>query len=89
MHLDKSQIRNLKGKAHHLKPVVRIGQKGITDAVCSETEAALDAHELIKVQIADDDRDSRKRMAEQLADATGAQLIAGIGKIFTLYRKKG
>ncbi len=86
--LDASQKKQLKQQAHHLKPVVRIGQKGLTDAVIAETDAALEHHELIKVHVAAGDRELRRDVAERLAQATRAHLVHQIGKVFVLYRER-
>ncbi|MBT7997201.1 MAG: YhbY family RNA-binding protein, partial [Betaproteobacteria bacterium] len=51
--------RELKAKAHHLNPVVTIGDKGLSKPVLKELEIALDAHELIKIKIHSDDREER------------------------------
>jgi RNA-binding protein len=51
--------RELKAKAHHLNPVVTIGDKGLSKPVLKELDIALDAHELIKVRIHSDDREER------------------------------
>ncbi len=88
MSLDSKQRRALKARAHGLKPVVRIGQKGLTEAVRFETDAALTAHELIKVAIAGDDRKQRASIAAELAGDLGADLVGTIGKIAILYRPK-
>lgn len=88
MNLTSQQKRALKARAHHLKPVVRIGQKGITDSLLAETEQALEAHELIKMHVAIDDRNTRHAMAESVAEKTGATVVAHIGKISILYRPK-
>ncbi|GAV20023.1 RNA-binding protein [Mariprofundus micogutta] len=88
MPLSNKQIKALKSKAHHLKPVVRIGQKGITENVMMEINNALDIHELIKVHIADDDRESRQQSGSDLAAQSGAELVSQIGKTCILYRQK-
>ena len=88
MTLNSKQKKTLKAKAHHLKPVVRIGQKGLTENLIQETEQALNIHELIKIHIADDDRELRGELAAQLTRATGADMVSQIGKTFTLYRKR-
>jgi len=88
MPLDNSKKKALKAEAHHLKPVIRIGQKGLTDNVVQETGQALDIHQLLKIHIANDDRDMRHEAAEQLAKATRSEIVSQIGKTFTLYRKK-
>jgi len=88
MALSNTEIKALKTRAHHLKPVIRIGQKGITENLIQETEHALDIHELIKLHIAEDDRDVRKAAAQTVATRTGAEIITSIGKTCTLYRKR-
>jgi hypothetical protein len=45
--LSEKQLRFLRGKAHALKPVVLLGNKGLTDNVVAETRQALRDHELI------------------------------------------
>jgi len=86
--LDAKQKKQLKQAAHHLKPVVRIGQKGLTENLISETDACLVRHELIKVHVAAGDRQMRSDMAEKLADATHAAFVHQIGKVFVLYRQR-
>lgn len=85
--LDKQQILALKAQAHHLNPVVMVGQKGLTDAVIQETDTALRAHELIKVRVFGDDREERLAICRELCEATQAQLVQHIGKLLVLYRK--
>jgi len=86
--LDAKQKKQLKQAAHHLKPVVRIGQKGLTENLVCETDACLARHELIKVHVAAGDRQIRSNMAEKLADATHAAFVHQIGKVFVLYRQR-
>lgn len=80
--------RSLKAQAHHLKPVVLLGAKGVTDAVIAETDNALQAHELIKVKINGAERDARATMTQQLCEQLKAELIQVIGNTAVLYRKK-
>lgn len=77
--------RKFRAEAHALKPVVMIGQAGLTDAVMAEVVLALDTHELIKVKIRAE-REERVTMGEQICSATGAELIQAIGQIAVLYR---
>ena len=85
---DTKQILALKARAHHLNPVLMVGQHGLTEAVIKETDAALSAHELIKVRVAGDDRAERVAVAEALCAATGAFLVQHIGKLLVLWREK-
>jgi RNA-binding protein len=77
--------KQLKSEAHGLKPVVMIGQSGLTDAVLAEIEIALDHHELIKVKIRAE-REERKLISEKICTQTGAELIQTIGQIAVIYR---
>jgi RNA-binding protein len=88
MILSAKQRQALKTAAHHLKPVILVGQKGITESLIRETDAALKAHELIKVQIQEVDRSARREGALALAEATASTLVHQIGKTFILYRQK-
>ena len=82
------QRQFLKGLAHPLSPIVRLGKGGLTDAVIAETKKSLDSHELIKVRIDVDESAERKTLAERLATATDAHVAGTIGKIAILYRQR-
>jgi putative YhbY family RNA-binding protein len=77
-----------RAEAHHLDPVVMIGNDGLTPAVVKETDAALNAHGLIKVRVLGDDRAAREAIYLQLADQLGAAPIQHIGKLLVLWRPK-
>lgn len=77
-----------RAEAHHLDPVVMIGNDGLTPAVRKETDAALNAHGLIKIRVLGDDRAQREAMLQQLADELGAAPIQHIGKLLVLWRPK-
>ena len=81
------QTRYLRSLAHPLKPVVRIGQRGITPAVAEELEQALLAHELLKVKIEAGDRTVRKDLIRRLCESSGAHLVQSIGNIAVMYRR--
>ena len=80
------QTRYLRSLAHALKPVVRVGQRGITTGVTEELEQALQAHELVKIKIEVGDRASRKACIAQLCELSGAHLVQSIGNVAVLYR---
>lgn len=86
--LTSKQRQFLKGLAHPLSPIVRVGKAGVTESVIAETKKSLESHELIKVRVESDESAERKELAQQLADATDAQLAATIGKIAVLYRER-
>jgi len=81
------QLKQLKTKAHDLKPVIMIGQAGLTEAVSKEIELALDTHELIKIKIRAE-REDRKQIQQHICTETQAELIQSIGQVVVVYRKK-
>jgi RNA-binding protein len=83
--VDAALKKKLKAQSHSLKPVVMVGQAGLTDAVLAETEIALNTHELIKVKIRAE-RDERNQISEKICTSTGASLIQSIGQIAVIYR---
>jgi RNA-binding protein len=86
--LTAKQRQFLKGLAHPLSPVVRVGRNGVTAAVVEETKKSLAAHELIKVRLDSDDAAERRGQAEFLAAQADAQLAGTVGKIALLYRER-
>ena len=88
MALTSKQRQYLKGLAHPLEPVVRIGRAGASPSVIEETKRSLHAHELIKVRIDNDDSAQRKAIAAELATACDAELAGTIGKLAILYRAR-
>jgi putative YhbY family RNA-binding protein len=86
LHLTPAERSAQRSAAHHLDPVVMIGGEGLTPAVVREADAALDAHGLIKIRAAVDDREARAAMLAQLADTLGAAPVQHIGKLLVLWR---
>lgn len=84
--LSERQRRHLRGLAHALKPVIRLGNAGLTEAVAAETARALTDHELIKVKAPGGDREARDAVFAALAAATGSALVHRIGNVAVLYR---
>lgn len=85
--MNPKQISYLRGLAHNLNPVVMIGNNGMTDNVIKEIELNLNAHELIKIKIASDDRALRLQMLNDIAEKTNAVAVHHIGKQLVIYRK--
>lgn len=86
--MDTSFKQSLKAQAHHLKPVILLGAKGLTDAVIAETDLALNAHELIKVKINGAEKEDRVAITSSLCQQLGAELVQMIGNTAIIYRKK-
>lgn len=85
--LSNPQKRYLRGLAHDLKPVILVGAKGPTDSLLAELDNALERHELLKVKIAAEDRDTRDAWITQLVGQSKAELVGRIGNIALLFRR--
>ena len=88
MHLNRSSIKNLRAQSHRLKlkPVVIVGQHGLSDNVHKEIDSALNHHELIKIRIPGQERQEKQAMIDRICNQHQAALIQSIGNIIVLYR---
>ncbi|MGO1296789.1 MAG: ribosome assembly RNA-binding protein YhbY [Vibrio sp.] len=86
MNLSNKQKQHLKALAHNLKPVVLMGANGLTEAVLAEIEIALNFHELIKVKVVSEDRETKQLIVDAIIRETGAEKVQVIGKVLVLYR---
>jgi len=78
------QRRHLRKLAHNLKPVVHVGEAGISPPVLAALDVALTDHELVKVRLRE--TEDRKQAAAHLARETGAELCGLVGRMVILYR---
>lgn len=85
--MNTSLRQELKAKAHHLKPVILLGAKGLTPAVIDETNLALLIHELIKVKINGAEKPERLEIANELCLQLQAEFVQMIGNTAIIYRK--
>lgn len=87
MNLSTKQKQYLKGLAHNLKPVVLMGANGLTEAVLAEIELALNHHELIKVKVAAEERETKVLIVDAIVRETKAEKVQVIGKTLVLFRQ--
>jgi len=84
--LTPAERRALRAKAHHLHPVVAVGQHGLTPAVLHEIDVALLAHELVKIRVFSDERAEREALLERICADLGAAAVQHLGKILIVWR---
>lgn len=86
MSLTGKQRQYLRGLAHHRKPIVTLGDAGVTPSVLAEIEQALDHHELIKMKLRVGDREARRAALTEICDQTGAESVQEIGQMAVIFR---
>jgi len=79
----KKQFRSL---GHNLKPIVTIGDNGLSEGVLSELNRALDDHELIKVKLALAEREDRQQLTDEIRKLPKTEVVQQIGKVLLLFR---
>lgn len=84
--LTPQQRKFLKAQAHNLKPVVMIGNAGLTEAVVKEISRSLAAHELIKVRCLGDDRAAREAWLAAICEQLDCAPVQHIGKLLLIYK---
>ncbi|TNJ10929.1 RNA-binding protein [Aeromonas veronii] len=87
MILNNKQKQYLKALAHSLKPVVLLGQHGLTEGVLAEIDLALNHHELIKVKVASEDREMKQLVMDAIVRETGSIKVQSMGHVLTIYRQ--
>lgn len=86
MALSAAEKKHFRGIGHHLKPIILVGGNGLSEALLAELDRALEEHELIKVKVHAEDRDSRRAVIDALPAAVGCELVNTIGNIALIYR---
>jgi RNA-binding protein len=86
MNLNESSKKFLRGLGHDLKPLIMVGEAGLSESLLAEYESTLDHHELIKVRVRVGDRKARDEIINRLCSESAATLIQRIGNIALLYR---
>tara|TARA_R110000868_G_scaffold78238_3_gene223404 strand:- start:1440 stop:1736 length:297 start_codon:yes stop_codon:yes gene_type:complete len=87
MTLSNKQKQFLKGLAHALKPVVQLGQHGLTEGVLAEIDNAINHHELIKVRVTSEDREQKALIVDAIVRETNAIKLQLVGHVLTLYKQ--
>ena len=89
MELTRGQIKLLRAEGHRLKlkPIVIIGQKGLSENLHGEIERALTDHELFKLRVPPQSRDERRRFNDALCTRHAATLVDSIGNVIVLFRR--
>ena len=86
MALSEPQKKHLRGLGHALKPLIMVGDAGLSASLLAEFESTLAHHELIKVRVKVGDREARDRLIGELCEYGSAELVQRVGNMALLYR---
>ena len=87
MSLSESQKKFLRGMGHPLKPIISIGNAGLSESLLKEFDSSINHHELIKVRVRAADRAARDELIVALCRQAKAELVTRIGNVALVYRK--
>ncbi len=77
----------LRSLANTIPPIFQVGKDGITGNVIKQFDDALEARELVKASVLKNSPKSTREVCEEIAKATGAEIVQVIGNKFVLYRE--
>lgn len=78
----------LRGLANTLQPIFQIGKGGISDVLLKQLDDALEARELIKINVLETAPEDVKTLGEQIASKTNSVFVQAVGNKITLYRAR-
>lgn len=85
--LSNRELRDLKGRAQLLKPMLKVGKEGLSPAFLKEVDTTLTHHDLVKVKF-DEFKEQKKELGPKLAEGVGANLVMQVGHVVVLFRRK-
>ena len=86
MKLTNNQKKHLRSLAHDLRPIVMVGQHGLSDAVLAELESTMTKHELLKIKVRASNRDEKQEIVDKILSFSKAALVQVIGSVLVIYR---
>ena len=86
MKLTNNQKKHLRKLSHNLRPIVMVGQQGLSDAVLDELESTMTKHELLKIKVRVSDREEKQKIVDKILNFSKAALVQVIGGVLVIYR---
>ncbi len=84
--LTSKQRASLRSMANSMDPIMQVGKNGIGEELITSVDNALEARELIKMTALETAPVTAREAADELAEATGADVVSVVGRKFVLYR---
>ena len=86
MKLTNNQKKHLRSLAHDLRPIVMVGQNGLSDAVLAELESTMPKHELLKIKVRVNNHEEKQKIVDEIINFSSAALVQVIGGVLVIYR---
>ena len=86
MKLTNNQKKHLRKLAHNLRPIVIVGQQGLSYAVLGELESTMTKHELLKIKVRANNREEKQKIVDEIINFSRAALVQVIGGVLVIYR---
>jgi RNA-binding protein len=86
MKLTNNQKKYLRSLAHDLKPVVMVGQHGLSEAVLAELQSSMEIHELLKIKVRAENREEKQQIVEKIVAFAEADIVQVIGGVLVIYK---
>ncbi len=83
-----AKLRDLKARSQKLRPVLRVGNEGITPSFLAALDEVLRIHGLVKLKF-EGLKEQKKSLVPEMASATDSKVILFVGNTVTLYREPG
>lgn len=85
--LTSKQRAYLRGIASTYETIFQVGKGGVNEAMCRDIGEALRKRELIKVRVLENSGYTSREAAEEIAAATGSEVVQVIGSKFVLFKR--
>lgn len=77
----------LKALANTIDPIFQIGKNGISESFLKQVDEALEAREIVKVNVLNNSSLETKEAAELVANSLNAEFVQSIGNKFVIYKE--
>jgi RNA-binding protein len=77
----------LKSLANNIEPILQIGKNGLTEDVLKSIDEALEARELIKINLLNNSLLDTKETALEICEELGAEYVQSLGNKIVIYRE--
>lgn len=86
--MNSKQRAYLRGLANNITAIFQVGKNGISDNLIKQVDDALEARELIKINVLETSPEGISNIADSLAESTNSEVVQTVGNKVTLFRAR-